>query len=259
MISGFTASDIGQIGIEDFSWGTRGGSAASPWDVGGGESPFWNVPFADVWPSVIDALGKDRYSGTSFPVVPSLPAVPDEGVRVIGTPQGILLDQDPGDPTVVSPRPAPAVPSVLDDAWMDDAPITGVGYAAPEQETGMGWGDLFQQVASTYVATKYAPSPVRSLVAAAQPSQSGFINIAGDSPPTATPAAAVMQNGSCSTCPPSGARYSKICNATGEVTPLRRRRRRKLLTSGDLQSIASLKAIVGGGAALNAIVVKAMR
>ncbi len=46
---------------------------------------------------------------------------------------------------------------------------------------------------------------------------------------------------------------------TGVVTPCRRRRRRRLLTSSDLADIAALKAIVGGGAALNAVVVKAVR
>lgn len=46
---------------------------------------------------------------------------------------------------------------------------------------------------------------------------------------------------------------------TGEVTKCKRRRRRRLLTSSDLSDLASLKAIVGGGAAMNAAVVKAVR
>lgn len=46
---------------------------------------------------------------------------------------------------------------------------------------------------------------------------------------------------------------------TGKVTTCRRRRRRRLLTSSDLADIAALKAIVGGGAALNSAVVKAVR
>lgn len=46
---------------------------------------------------------------------------------------------------------------------------------------------------------------------------------------------------------------------TGAVTPCRHRRRRRLLTSSDLADLASLKAIVGGGAAMNAAVVKAVR
>jgi len=46
---------------------------------------------------------------------------------------------------------------------------------------------------------------------------------------------------------------------TGQVTKCRRRRRRRLLTASDLSDLASLKAIVGGGAAMNAAVVKAVR
>lgn len=47
---------------------------------------------------------------------------------------------------------------------------------------------------------------------------------------------------------------------TGEVKPCaKRRRRRRLLTASDLSDLASLKAIVGGGAAMNAAVVKAVR
>jgi len=46
---------------------------------------------------------------------------------------------------------------------------------------------------------------------------------------------------------------------TGAVTVCRRRRRRRLLTSSDLADIAALKAIIGGGAALNSAVVKAVR
>lgn len=46
---------------------------------------------------------------------------------------------------------------------------------------------------------------------------------------------------------------------TGAVTPCRRRRRRRLLTSSDLNDLAALKTIVGGGQALNGAVIKAVR
>jgi len=46
---------------------------------------------------------------------------------------------------------------------------------------------------------------------------------------------------------------------TGKVTPCRRRRRRRLLTSSDLNDLAALKTIVGGGQALNGAVIKAVR
>lgn len=46
---------------------------------------------------------------------------------------------------------------------------------------------------------------------------------------------------------------------TGKVSPCRRRRRRRLLTSSDLNDLAALKTIVGGGQALNGAVIKAVR
>lgn len=46
---------------------------------------------------------------------------------------------------------------------------------------------------------------------------------------------------------------------TGAVTPCRRRRRRRLLTSTDINDLAALKAIVGGGQAMNLAVAKAVR
>ena len=50
-----------------------------------------------------------------------------------------------------------------------------------------------------------------------------------------------------------------VDTVTGKITPCRRRRRRRLLTSSDLADLAALKAIVGGGSAMNAAVVKAVR
>ncbi len=46
---------------------------------------------------------------------------------------------------------------------------------------------------------------------------------------------------------------------TGKVTKCSRRRRRRLLTSTDINDLAALKAIVGGGQAMNLAVAKAVR
>lgn len=47
--------------------------------------------------------------------------------------------------------------------------------------------------------------------------------------------------------------------ATGKITRCRRRRRRRLLTPTDLNDLAALKTIVGGGQAINFAVMKAVR
>lgn len=50
-----------------------------------------------------------------------------------------------------------------------------------------------------------------------------------------------------------------VDTVTGKVTPCRRRRRRRLLTPTDLNDLAALKTIVGGGQAINFAVMKAVR
>lgn len=60
-------------------------------------------------------------------------------------------------------------------------------------------------------------------------------------------------------CPPPGARYLRYNCQTGEYSKIPRRRRRRLLTSGDLKDLAALKSIVGGGDKMNGAVVAAIR
>ncbi len=50
-----------------------------------------------------------------------------------------------------------------------------------------------------------------------------------------------------------------VDTATGKVTACRRRRRRRLLTPTDLNDLAALKTIVGGGQSMNFAVMKAVR
>jgi len=71
-------------------------------------------------------------------------------------------------------------------------------------------------------------------------------------PPGAAP---VMTNG-VAEC--GNRRYVTLDRQTGKIT-CKRRRRRRLLTNRDLADLASLKTITGGGAALNAAVIRAVR
>lgn len=58
---------------------------------------------------------------------------------------------------------------------------------------------------------------------------------------------------------PAGGQKIQIDPKTGKVTLCRRRRRRRLLTPTDLNDLAALKTIVGGGQAINFAVMKAVR
>ncbi len=71
-------------------------------------------------------------------------------------------------------------------------------------------------------------------------------------PPSAAP---VISNG---TADCGNRRYVTLDRQTGKIT-CKRRRRRRLLTNRDLADLASLKTITGGGAALNAAVIRAVR
>jgi len=96
--------------------------------------------------------------------------------------------------------------------------------------------------------------PIQQLVgggAATVPNLGGPANVA-------TGITGGVQVAAGATCPPVGPKYAKICLATGQVMPLKRRRRRRLLTSSDLADISSLVAIVGKGAATNAVVTRAV-
>jgi len=196
-----------------------------------------------------------------------LPTPRPESVRGVENPRHdpVVLEGDTG---VIDPQEAvaetvfesardavvPRAPVILDPA--EDWPY---GSIPPVEETPMAvdWGSILGNVAASYVGARYAPtsSPVMGLMA---PGASIGSTVMTPSPQSIAGPVMAQGNG-CATCPTGSPRYSKICNATGDITPLRRRRRRRLLTAGDLADIASLKAVVGGGAALNAAVVKAMR
>lgn len=220
-------------------------------------------PFTQVWAgSNYLPVGLDAYSSTDFAAQLTGTGVPEISPTVTWTEEGVLLAEDPADEAVVSEE----MVFEPQNEWYRDTKPTDwervydeyVVLNPPEEEieVAIDWGTLIGGVANQYVATRYAPP---SGLAAQPVDVSGFGNTVNVQPPVAAPRSAVMQSGSCSTCPPGSPRYAKICLATNEITPLRRRRRRRLLTAGDLSDIASLKAIVGGGAALNAAVVKAMK
>jgi len=203
-----------------------------------GGFPYWDYPiFTQSAPAI-------------FPTV----RVIEEGVR-----EGVLPPEDIGDEAVVSPAEAPAAQGdtgatggngVLGEfpegsifapgeIW-GDRPETDWGKVYDDyvilnppvaQETQVAdWGDIFGTALGS-VAESFMTQPV------------GFGGTYGGGTSVALP-------------PPTKV---TVDTRTGKVTACRRRRRRRLVTAGDLQDIAALKAIIGGGSALNAAVVKAIR
>lgn len=84
-------------------------------------------------------------------------------------------------------------------------------------------------------------------------------NISIPSGRAALPPSAAYTGGSVATGDNCGnRRYVTLDRETGKIS-CKRRRRRRLLTNRDLADLASLKTITGGGAALNAAVIRAVR
>lgn len=96
-----------------------------------------------------------------------------------------------------------------------------------DQAMATDWGDFISQTTQDFIT--------------------GFVGGGGSPSPTV---------GAGGVAPP--ARVT-VDTRTGAVTPCKRRRRRRLLTSSDLNDLAALKTIVGGGQALNGAVIKAVR
>ncbi len=180
---------------------------------------------------------------------PAPPSIDEFPTRTVGEDEGVTT------PNVGLPFPWP----------------TG-DTTRPQEVIDVGWSDVFSSVLSTaapILQSRYggpggaiAAPPSYFAAAPGATAESVFGDATVLAPaPSAPPQARALttMTGDCSSCPSTGPRYAKICLATNEISPLRRRRRRRLFTAGDLRDIASLKAIVGGGAALNAAVVKAIR
>ena len=187
----------------------------------GGTGPIF-APTGYYWP------------GTGLPQVPDQPGEPSvPGTQHPSNPgPGTVVDPDPQSATDPNEPPGGTIPGPVSggDVWAEtgdtDWERAYNRWVILNSESGgmaVDWGDIIGQVAAGY----FAPDPV------VQPGAQ-FI-------------------------PPVTSTGTTTYTGTVQRPPCKRRRRRRLLTSSDLADLASLKAIVGGGAAMNAAVVKAVR
>lgn len=102
------------------------------------------------------------------------------------------------------------------------------------------WGDFLTSTAQAYLTALVTPT-----------------QFAPSATPVGGPAGTVAAAGS---CPARKTRTLTIDCATGQEVKRTRRRRRRLLTSGDLGDLAQLQALVGKGSnAMSVAVSKAIR
>ncbi len=127
---------------------------------------------------------------------------------------------------------------------------------APNQEPPMSvWGDIFTGVVDTLQGQPWGGVQQQQFNAMGPAFVASSTQIPGGAaalPPSAAP----LMNGTANDC--GNRRYVTLDRQTGKIT-CKRRRRRRLLTNRDLADLASLKTITGGGAALNAAVIRAVR
>ncbi len=128
-----------------------------------------------------------------------------------------------------------------------------------DQEMAVDWGGILDWGLETIAGQQ----PWQTFGAAAQPQVMNFAapNIAAPSGIPGAPSTAphVYTGGTVATGDTCGnRRYVTLDRETGKIS-CKRRRRRRLLTNRDLADLASLKTITGGGAALNAAVIRAVR
>ncbi len=232
MISGFQASNIGQYGIEDFSW-SQGGRIGSfdlwqaPGDAGpipgvGTSSPFFENPILDALGQIIATWwesGADS-SGTPVPVV--LPGV-------TGPQASLPVDESAGAPPVVS-----QTPTVIDPDYRPEYTVyeNAPGGIYEVERAPTDWDAYYRRYEElNYDA--YEAEGDREMFDWLQGATTlGQLGSAvgwwgGDQAATASP---VVQPGG-----PSGPVPARVTvdTRTGKVTACKRRRRRKLLTESD--------------------------
>lgn len=202
------------------------------------------------WEYVFDEPEEIVRSVLPGPVAVREPAVPRTTVVVAGLPTEVERHPEGDFPAGSIFAPG--------RAWEDH----GLDSPDPVEEEDMALGDILDWGLDTllgqqdwqifggrdpYVPPGFTPSPY----VPSSPIPSG----SAASPPSAAPyIGAKMQNGDA--C--GNRRYVTLDRETGKIS-CKRRRRRRLLTNRDLADLASLKTITGGGAALNAAVIRAVR
>lgn len=237
-----------------------------PW--GPGDASY--VPFGDSAAAYVStiaqtvvrafqtALWADRYSGSSsITQGEEVGYVYNDPILPVGS-QGPVLTY----PGVFTPRPhttgtvVPTVGAPVFEPGSIFGPGGGMGplppdaYDPPSADTRPGEAPIYDEYEGEVNVATWTDiiSGAVDIWQGQVPGGGALLPTAFAPPSTAIPAG-------------NGAPPAKVTvdTRTGAVTPCRRRRRRRLLTSTDINDLAALKAIVGGGQAMNLAVAKAVR
>jgi len=179
-------------------------------------------------------------AGIGLPELGFPPADDTEGATDPDDSLDAVVDED-FPQTIFTPGGAPAREPMSDADWervYDEYVILN-----PEPQMAVDWGDFFGDIAQGAITGWLAPEQA-GITGTGLVGGSAGGAYAGPAPVAGPAGQAAMSGGGC--CPTGaggGPKYGRICLATGAVTPIRRKRRKALLTNGDfndLMRIASL-------------------
>lgn len=226
---GFRSSNIGQYGIQDFSWGPRGSTfspAGNVWDPPGTgtQSPFFSDnPILDAVGSAVTSWVAERIGPpiTSFPSVYTPDPRPEAGVPVgpYPVPEAVVPQTEEQTTYVIDPEARPEF------VVYEDAPA-GI-YEVERKETD--WDEVYRQyvelnapkVEETGMWDWFENATALGNLGTAVGWWGGGDQVAASAPAGAAPGGATMP-----------AKVT-VDTRTGKVTACKRRRRRKLLTESD--------------------------
>lgn len=204
--------------------------------------------------SVVDSIsmGQSTQVNNFFPAVLASGVVPYQ----VGFPEWIdtessSSEENPGNGAVVfedwpQANEAAPLPPIRnpDREPMSDADWNRVydEYVIlnPSEEMPVDWGDVFGGIVTQAATNWLAPEQPMGFV---QTQGGGFGGAGATGGGTPPPTGGGNGGGCCPTPGSGGPKYGRFCYATGTVTPIRRKRRKALLTNGDfndLMRIASL-------------------
>ncbi len=242
--------------VSDWGWSLLPQFPGSPWPVAGsvpGANPQ-SVP-VPVVPQIPVEVANEGWviEGSPAVVYPVLPG--PQPARRVEVPREIVIVE--GLPTEVERHPegdfpagsifAPGATWGVEPHDLDTAPTID-----EEEPVGI-WTEIFNAGVDIIQGQQPGGIPFNAL----GPVFAAGTDVARPSGRAALPAsAAPIQMTPSQDC--GNRRYVTLDRQTGKIT-CKRRRRRRLLTNRDLADLASLKTITGGGAALNAAVIRAVR
>lgn len=243
-----------------FSGSVGEGPRTLPFPVGGGSTSVRRQPAESEGPTYSTAGGVESYEEGDFPAGSIFAPGRAWGDEVEAEDE---FDSSPD--LYVRPGYRPNGQGSEDAppwyVWDDREHGLDTATETEDDLVAIDWGGIFET--GIEILSGQAPWQIAGMANPQQSLSFAPPNIAVVPPPSGIPGQPSTvygySGGKAVTDPNCGnRRYVTLDRETGKIS-CRRRRRRRLLTNRDLADLASLKTIVGGGAALNAAVVRAVR